>query len=162
MPEIAEAVRTLEREMREIFGNRMLSLVVYGIHVREASRRHNHGQHGHHDHNEHSMPGVHTLVIVDAVTANDLRACSMRMPGWHDARLATPLLLGADELARSLDVFPFELNAILADHLVVSGTNPFDGLHVDQADLRRACEVQARGHLLHLRQAFMETRGRAD
>jgi hypothetical protein len=54
------------------------------------------------------------------------------------------------------------LSAILADHVVVSGTSPFDGLRVEAADLRRACEVQARGHLLHLRQAFMETRGRAD
>ncbi len=35
-------------------------------------------------------------------------------------------------------------------------------MRVEAADLRQACEVQARGHLLHLRQAFMETRGRAD
>ena len=30
------------------------------------------------------------------------------------------------------------------------------------ADLRRACEVQARSHLLHLREGYLETRGRAD
>jgi hypothetical protein len=162
MPEIPAAVRALEREMREIFGSRMRSLVVYGSHVREASRRHDHNQHGHHQHDDNATPGVHTLVIVDAVTAADLRACSTRMPAWHDAHLATPLVLGADELARSLDVFPFELSAILTDHVVVSGPNPFDGLRVDDGDLRRACEVQARGHLLHLRQAFMEARGRTD
>ena len=67
-----------------------------------------------------------------------------------------------DEFARSLDVFPFEFSAIIADHIVVSGEGPFDGIRVEAADLRQACEVQARGHLLHLRQAFMETRGRAD
>jgi hypothetical protein len=33
---------------------------------------------------------------------------------------------------------------------------------VDPADLRRACEVQARSHLLHLREGYLETRGRAD
>jgi len=33
---------------------------------------------------------------------------------------------------------------------------------VDPADLRRACEVQARSHLLHLREGFLETGGRAD
>ena len=33
------------------------------------------------------------------------------------------------------------------------------GLDVDPADLRRACEVQARSHLLHLREGFLETRG---
>ena len=35
-------------------------------------------------------------------------------------------------------------------------------LTVDPADLRRACEVQARSHLLHLREGYLETRGRAD
>jgi hypothetical protein len=48
------------------------------------------------------------------------------------------------------------------DHIVVSGSNPFAGLRVDPADLRRACEVQARSHLLHLREGYLETGGRAD
>ena len=51
---------------------------------------------------------------------------------------------------------------ILADHTVVSGADPFASLVVDPADVRRACEVQARSHLLHLREGFLETRGRSD
>jgi hypothetical protein len=46
--------------------------------------------------------------------------------------------------------------------VVVSGENPFLGLHVEAADLRRACEVQARSHLLHLREGYIETQGRSD
>ena len=45
---------------------------------------------------------------------------------------------------------------------MVAGSNPFASLAVDPADVRRACEVQARSHLLHLREGFLETRGRAD
>ena len=67
---------------------------------------------------------------------------------------ATPLLLAAHEFGRSLDAFPFEFGAILADHVVVSGSDPFDGPPRRPADLRRACEVQARSHLLHLREGF--------
>ena len=89
-------------------------------------------------------------------------ACAGTVASWHDAGLATPLLLAAHEFERSLEAFPFEFGAILADHVVVSGDNPFDGLHVDPADLRRACEVQARSHLLHLREGYLETRGRGD
>jgi len=44
----------------------------------------------------------------------------------------------------------------------VAGANPFASLVVDPADLRRACEVQARSHQLHLREGFLETRGRPD
>ena len=84
------------------------------------------------------------------------------MSTWHDAGAATPFLLAAHEFARSLDAFPLEFGAIIADHIVVSGKNPFAGLRVDPTDLRRACEVQARSHLLHLREGVLETRGRAD
>ena len=158
MPEIPAAVRTLDGDLREVFGARVRSVVVYGIHAREAEHRHAGNGHGHGEH----ASLVHTLAVVDSLAADDLRACAVRLTKWHDLGLATPLLLASDEFARSLDVFPFELNAILADHAVVSGASPFDGLRVEAADLRRACEVQARGHLLHLRQAFVETRGRAD
>ena len=84
------------------------------------------------------------------------------MAVWHEAGLATPLILESPEFARSLDAFPFEFGAILADHVIVSGRNPFEGLHVDPADVRRACEVQARSHLLHLREGYIETQGRSD
>jgi hypothetical protein len=64
---------------------------------------------------------------------------------------------------RSLaDAFPFEFGAILAAHVVVSGTDPFAGLRVNAADLRRASEIQARSHLLHLREGYLETHGRSD
>src|SRR6185503_18591968 len=96
------------------------------------------------------------------MTPADLRACAGRVAMWHDAGLATPLILESPEFARSLDAFPFEFGAILADHVIVSGRDPFEGLLVDAADVRRACEVQARSHLLHLREGYIETQGRSD
>jgi hypothetical protein len=159
MPEIPMAVKTLERDLREIFGSRVQSLVVYGIHAHGAA----HGSAGHaHAHADEEPSLLHTLTVVDSVGHDDLRACTARIGSWHDAGLATPLVLAEEELARSLDAFPFEFSGILADHTIVSGKNPFEGLHIEAADLRRACEVQARSHLLHLRQGYMETRGRSD
>src|SRR5439155_13084285 len=93
---------------------------------------------------------------------DDLRRCAARTGQWHDAGAATPLILEASEFGRSLDAFPFEFGAILADHLLVAGLHPFEGLGVDPVDLRRACEVQARSHVLHPREGFMETGGRGD
>jgi hypothetical protein len=139
----AEAVHDLDRDLRTIFAGRLRSLVVYGgADVADGP--------------------VTTLAVVEQMTATDLRVCAERVPIWRRRGLATPLMLAADEFDRSLDAFPFEFGAILADHEVVSGANPFDGLTVDVADLRRACEVQARSHLLHLREGFLETEGRND
>ena len=151
---ISDAAQKLERELREIFGSRLQSLVLYGQRAQPA-----HQAHANHD---HDAPPTRTLAIVGSMTAEDLRACALRVEAWHAAGLATPLLIAEHEFEQSLDAFPMEFGAILADHTIVAGANPFASLAVDPADLRRACEVQARSHLLHLREGFLETRGRAD
>ena len=145
---ISDAVRTLEQELREVFGSRLQSLVIYGARASHAPAAHG-----------HDAPPTHTLAIVDAMTADDLRGCAGRIDAWHAAGLATPLLIASHEFEQSLDAFPLEFGAILADHTIVAGANPFASLAVDPADLRRACEVQARSHLLHLREGYLETRG---
>ena len=156
---IPGAVHILARELGDIFGARLQSLAAYGLHApgtaHDASKPAAGAGHG-------APARTHTLAIVDVVTKADLEACANRVDAWHDSGLATPLLLGAREFESSLDAFPLEFGAILADYAVVAGRNPFEGLSVDPADLRRACEVQARSHLLHLREGFLETRGRAD
>lgn len=151
---IPKAIGALERDLQGIFGTRLRSIVAYGL----GARADGHSDDGH----AHDAPLTHTLVVVDRLTTDDLRSCAGRVGSWHDASLATPLIVVEHEFGRSLDVFPFEFGDILSDHVVVSGGNPFEGLSVAPADLRRACEVQARGHLLHLREGYMETRGRAD
>ena len=139
----------------------MQSLVVYGQRAQALRHAHEPSQTAHAAHG-HDAPPTHTLAIVDTMTPADLRACAVRVDAWHESGLATPLLIAAHEFEQSLDAFPFEFGAILADHSVVAGANPFASLVVDPADLRRACEVQARSHLLHLREGYLETRGRAD
>ena len=139
---IPDAVHALDRDLRSIFGARLRSLVAYaGIAGDDRAS---------------------TLAVVDSLSADDLRACVGRVAAWDDAGLGTPLFVATHEFERSLDAFPFEFGAILADHAVVSGADPFVGLHVDPTHMRQACEVQARSHLLHLREGFLETRGRSD
>jgi hypothetical protein len=143
MVTISDAVRALDRDLHELFRDRLTSLVAY------ASAE---------------GPGAlaPTLAVVQNLTADDLRACAAHVASWQSAGLATPLLLDEQEFGRSLDAFPFEFGAILAEHAIVSGVSPFVGLRVEPADLRRACEIQARSHLLHLREGYLETRGRSD
>ena len=155
---IPDAVSGLERDLRDIFGSRLRSLVVYGLRAQSAHGD-NHESHAAH---QAGRAVTYALAVVDTLSIGDLRACTARVDAWHDGGLATPLVLASHEFGRSLDAFPFEFGAILADHVVVSGSNPFDGLKVETADLRRACEVQARSHWLHLREGYLETRGRGD
>ncbi|MBM3771806.1 MAG: hypothetical protein FJW27_11105 [Acidimicrobiia bacterium] len=141
---VPDSVHALERDLHDIFDSRFLSLVMYRPVVR--------------------VPGglLHTLATVQELRLDDLRRCADRVVVWQDSGLATPLLLPRHELGRSLDSFPLEFGAILADHEVVVGSDPFADMRVDDADIRRACEVQVRSHLLHLREGYVEARGRGD
>lgn len=130
----------LSADLGRIFGDRLESLVAYG---------------------ERDEDGVHTLALVEHLTFADLAACVPLAAGWRRAGLATPLVLTRHEFRRTLDVFPLEYGDIIARHMVVAGTDPFTGVSVTDADLRRACELQAKSHLIHLREGFLETAGDA-
>ena len=95
-----------------------------------------------------------------SISADDLDECAARVASWHRAGCATPLLLTRDEFAGSLDAFPIEYGEILDTHRVLFGADPFAGLTIRDEDLRRECEMQVKSHLVHLRENYIECRGR--
>jgi hypothetical protein len=131
-------------EVTGIFRDRLRAIVTYGgsIHLTAPDAP--------------GDDGVHTLVLVDAIDASDLRACAGLAASWARRGLAVPLLLTSAELKRSLDAFPMEFAHILADHTPVIGEDPLAGFSVAPEDVRRACEGQARSHALHLRESYLE------
>lgn len=105
---------------------------------------------------------INCLAVVQSLTFEDLHSCAAHQGRWERTGLATPLILTREEFARSLDAFPLEYGEIIDHHLPILGDDPLGGARVSPADLRRACEVQAKSHLLHLREGYLESGGRAD
>lgn len=105
---------------------------------------------------------VSSVAFAAALRAGDFEAFGALDETWHRDGLETPLLMTVDEFRRSLDAFPLEYQALLDRHVVVAGRAPFDHVRIDAAHLRRACEVQAKGHLIHLRQGWIEAAGHDD
>jgi hypothetical protein len=137
--ERSAALRPLSDDLQRVFGERLEALVAYGT----------------------PRPGlIPSLALLESLSLEDLDACAARTSAWHRAGVATPLLLTRSDFARSLDAFPIEFGEILATHEVVFGRPPFDGLVIGAVDLRHACEVQAKSHLLHLREDYLEAAGR--
>jgi hypothetical protein len=133
------AAATLATDLRHTFGRRLEALVAYGLAGADQL--------------------LHTLALVDQVAFADLTACAPSVQRWRRAGLAVPLLLSRDEFNRSLDVFPVEYGEIVANHVPIVGDNPFGGARIAEADLRRSCEMQAKSHLIHLREGFLEAGG---
>jgi hypothetical protein len=97
-----------------------------------------------------------SVAFARRIDARDLEALGPLSESWHREGLQSPLLLTPEEFRRSLDAFPVEYQTILDRHVAIAGQPPFDNASVDDRHLRQACEVQAKSHLLHLRQGWME------
>jgi hypothetical protein len=130
--------RPLVEHLQRVFAGRFEALVAYG-------------RDGH----------VSSLALVQSIDADDLDACARVVSHWHGAGLTTPLLVTTTEFKRSLDAFPLEYAEVQQTAKVVHGYNPFERFgSIKHAELRRACEVQANSHLLHLREDYLDSGAR--
>ncbi len=137
------AAETLVSDLRHVFAGRLRSVVAYGPHIEGVDEA-----------------PLTCLALVENLSVSDLEACARVETEWERRRLATPLLVPEDEFRRSLDAFPLEYGEIIRAHARVFGADPFDGIAIPREDLRRACETQAKSHLVHLREGFIEAGNR--
>lgn len=137
------AADKLTRDLGGIFRGRLVSVVVYGGQI-----------------DGNATAPLQALALVSSLTADDLSACAHLSTEWTRGGIGTPLILPDNEFRSSLDVFPLEYGEIVRAHTLVYGSDPFAGVSISSGDLRLACEAQAKSHLLHLRQGYVQTGGR--
>lgn len=131
----------LVSQLRAAYGTTLRSVVLYGSaaageHIAKRS-----------DYN--------VLVIVDSLDASQLAGASAAARAWADAGNPPPLTFTASEWRGSSDIFPMEYADILDRHRLLHGESPFEGISVDQRDLRLQLEHEAMGKLLKLRQGIL-------
>lgn len=129
-------------DLRNVFGDRLRSVVAYGPHIEG-----------------HEAAPLTCLALVTSHGVADFEACARHAARWRRNRIATPLVLSETEFHTSLDAFPLEYGEIIRAHQRVYGSDPFDRVTIAPADLRRACETQIKSHLVHLREGFLESGG---
>ncbi|HUR20505.1 MAG TPA: hypothetical protein VMZ90_06840 [Vicinamibacterales bacterium] len=125
-----QAMGRLAADLTRVFGDRFVALIATGP--------------------------TRTAGFATAIRAGDLEALSALTQRWQLEGLDTPLLITPHEFVRSLDAFPVEYQAMLDRHELIAGVSPFSGERPAEADLRRACEVQAKSFLIHLRQGWLQ------
>lgn len=142
-PRQRAATETLVADLERVFGARLRSVVAYGLAAAADDRP------------------LHGLALVESLTFDDLQQLVPLAHGWQKRGLAVPLILPHHEFLRTLDAFPLEYGNIIASHVLLTGDAPFADAHVSDADRRRGCEREAKSHVIHLREAFLETGGDA-
>jgi predicted nucleotidyltransferase len=103
------------------------------------------------------IPGrsdINLMLVLEQLTAPVLRSLSRAFTGWRKSVPESPLILSRSEWDRASDAFPIEITDMRLSYQVLRGADPLQGVHVDQADLRKALEREFRGKLLRLRQGY--------
>src|SRR5688500_18686484 len=128
------SIDSLAAQLKEIFSDRLKMVAAFG-------------------------DTANTCAVVENVAVEDPDRCAAHAPKWTKAGLDAPLFIIESDLRSALDAFPLELTVIMATRRVVAGPDLFVDIMVPKQDLRRACEVQARGHVVHLREGYIQASG---
>jgi hypothetical protein len=95
------------------------------------------------------------LVLLEHLDPAKLAGASAAARAWAEAGNPAPLTMTMAEWRGSSDIFPMEYADILDRHKLLYGDAPFEGIHVDRADLRLQLEQEAMGKLIRLRQGTL-------
>ena len=135
----------LVTQLKAAFGDDLTAVVLYGS---AAGGEHN-----------PKRSDQNVLVLARSVPMSAAKAISASARAWADAGNPPPLVMTTEEWRGSADIFPMEYADILERHQVLYGTPPFDGITVDNKDLRLQLEHEAMGKLLKLRQSVLAAAG---
>lgn len=110
------------------------------------------------------VPGrsdVNTVIVLERASVAALDALAPVLARWRAKGFALPVVLDREQVAQARLLFPMELDDITRQHRVLIGEDPFGGIAVDEAALRRECAQEAFGKLLRLRAFYLAHAGDA-
>jgi predicted nucleotidyltransferase len=138
IPEFTEAYQ-------RIFGNDLISIVLYGSGARGAYIR--------------RRSDLNFLICLTEEGIKELDKAFKLVASWRRRRVTTPLFMTVEYITASLDAFPLEFLNIKQHYRVVWGKDPLKGIKINRKQLRLQVEREVKGKLLQLRGAYLTSRG---
>ncbi|MFC1884464.1 hypothetical protein ACFL2O_06825 [Thermodesulfobacteriota bacterium] len=139
-PEIVE-------DYKNLYGENLISVIAYGS---AASADY--------------VPGrsdINLMVILDDAGMDELDRSFDVVKKWRKKGVAVPLFLTEEYVNTSVDVFPIEYLNFQKNHALLFGKDLLADLSFEKEHVRLQCERELKGKLLLLREAFIESQGRA-
>lgn len=139
---VAEAVKTAATHWQSKLSEKLIGITVVGSCLTADYR-----------------PGtsdINTVLLVDgySLAVLDQLATSRRgLPRKH--RIAAPLLMTEDYIARSRDVFGVEFLDFQLNHQTILGKDPFNDLAFTKSEVRLQCERELKASLIRMRQGYI-------
>jgi hypothetical protein len=141
MADAMERAHAFAAELKGIYGDDLVSVVLYGSAARGEYRE--------------GVSDLNVLVLLRENGPASLRRATGLARRWAAEGNPPPLILAEEEWRRSADVFPIEYSDMRDAHRVLLGDDPFRGIEVHRGDLRRQCEREIKGKHIQLREHFL-------
>jgi len=100
---------------------------------------------------------INVGVVLRQLTPALLRKAAGHLGAWARHGFATPVFFDPQFLRDALDVFPIEFLDMQTHRRALWGPDLLADLRIGAEPLRRQCELELRGTLLKLRQAYVES-----
>jgi hypothetical protein len=141
-------LQAYSKDVKGAFGDQLEGLLLYGSAVRGEF-----------------LPGRSNLNLLFVVIGYDAAILKCYEPvhkRWSKEGIIIPLFLTDREIRTSSALFPLEFLEIQEHHRVLGGRDPFVGFHVDARRVGDVVMQGLAGHVLRLRQRFVEAGGAND
>ena len=145
--EIRPAVQILLTRLVEDLGDNLLSLSIVGSALTGDFHP--------------TSSDINTVMVVQSRSHQLLQLLGGYGKIMGKRKLRAPLLMTTEYIQQSLDVFGVELLEFQHNHLVITGTDPFNELKFRKEDVRLQCERQLKAALIKLRQGYIRAMGKS-
>ena len=125
-------------KLKKALDERLKSVVLYGSAAAGTSRD--------------KWSDLNIFCVVDVVDRPVLAAAEPVIRWWREQSQPAPLLMGEAEVRESTDCFSIEFHDMLERRQVLLGTDPIEGLQIDDSFYRAQVEHELRAKLIRLRQ----------
>jgi len=134
-------------DLKSVYGDELVSIILYGSAA-----------------GPDFQPGssdINFMVVLTETGIDRMDEAFDLVRKWRKRGVAAPLFLTQAYIQTSLDVFPIEYLGFQHKYLLVYGKDILKDLTFERAFLRLQCEREIKGKLLLLREAFVESNGKA-
>jgi predicted nucleotidyltransferase len=128
---------------RDLLGSDLKSITLYGSAARGEF--------------DTKRSDLNILLVLNEVQYRHLATLAPYIRKWSRQRIATPLVVNPQYITSALDVYPLEFLDMQSARRVLFGDDVLAEIDPPDQSVRRQCEQEARGKLLHLREIAMET-----
>lgn len=142
-----EIFQEFTQDYQGVFGDGLISIILYGSGAR--------GEY------VPKKSDLNFLIILTERAMDGLKRAFPLVAKWRKRHVNIPLFLTEEYIASSLDTFPVEFLNLRENHVPLFGRDVLESLSFDKKNIRLQCERELKAKLLLLREAYLDSEGKA-